>query len=314
MRILITGGFGFLGGRLAQYLARATGNEILLGSQSRRTPPPWLERTAVVRTEWESEESLAKICEGVDAIFHLAGMNASDSTSDPAGAVAFNGGATARLVDAAAKNRVGRFIYFSTAHVYASPLCGTITEATPPASQHPYATSHLAGEESVRAASAGGEIEGIVVRLSNAYGAPTDESANCWMLLVNDLCREAAATRRLTLRSSGLQRRDFIPIAEVCRAADHLLRLSALRIGEGLFNVGGEWSPTVWEMANLIQQRCEVSGGERPELVRALPQPGEVPGKLDYRIDAMRKTGFKPGTDRILEMDGLIERCREWFT
>ena len=53
MRILITGGFGYLGGRLAQFLGSKDGNEILLGSRSNRKPPRWLSKSHVVANRVE---------------------------------------------------------------------------------------------------------------------------------------------------------------------------------------------------------------------------------------------------------------------
>ena len=170
MRILISGGFGFVGGRLGQHLQEA-GHQIVLGSRKLTAPPEWLRKAKVVKMDWNDYDSLASVCVGSDVIIHAAGMNAQDSLANPAEALAFNGVATARLLDAGCKASVQRFIYFSTAHVYSSPLEGTITEETCPRNLHPYATSHLAGESVVLYANQQKKIEGIVLRLSNAFGA-----------------------------------------------------------------------------------------------------------------------------------------------
>jgi UDP-glucose 4-epimerase len=310
MKLLITGGFGYLGGRLAQFIALQGNHEVLLGSRQQSEPPPWLPQAKVVQTRWNSLPCLEQGCSGVDTVIHLAGMNAQDCASDPVAALEFNGVATARLLQAAIRQGVKRFIYFSTAHVYGSPLAGVITEETCPVSLHPYATSHRSGEDAVRSAHKNGEIEGIVIRLSNAYGAPANKEADCWMLLVNDLCRQAVTTRHMVLRSSGLQRRDFVPLADVCRAVNHLLLRPAQELASGIFNVGGEWSPTVWEVAGLVRERCTVMLGFQPELTRILPQTGETVAELDYRIGALRQNGFQPDTDRIAEIDRLLDFCK----
>lgn len=310
MRLLVTGGFGYLGGRLAQSIASQGDHEVLLGSRRQSEPPLWLPRARVVQTRWDSPSCLEQACSGVDTVIHLAGMNAQDCAADPVAALEFNGVATARLLQAAIRQGVKRFIYFSTAHVYGSPLAGVIAEETCPVSLHPYATSHRAGEDAVRSAHKNGEIEGIVIRLSNAYGAPADKEANCWMLLMNDLCRQAVTTRHMVLRSSGLQRRDFVPLTEVCRAVDHLLIRPAQELVGGVFNLGGEWSPTVWEVAGLVRERCAAMLGFQPELSRIPPQAGETVAELDYRIEALRRSGFQPDTDRIAEIDRLLDFCK----
>ena len=313
MRILITGGFGYLGGRLAQFLANQAGYTILLGSRQQTRPPDWLSHVEVVQTRWDSPASLEQVCIGVNAVVHLAGMNAQDCTADPAAALEVNGLTTARLLNVAIKQRVKRFIYLSTAHIYGTPLAGVITEETCPTNLHPYATSHRAGEDVVRAAHERGEIEGIVIRLSNGYGAPTHKDANCWMLLINDLCRQAVITQEMVLRSTGLQRRDFVPLTDACRAIGHLLALPRHDLGRGIFNVGGKTASTVWEVACLIQKRCETTLGFLPQLNRVAPQADEAIVELDYRLDALLQTGFQPDADRIKEIDQLIKFCRASF-
>ncbi len=313
MRVLITGGFGYVGGRLAQFLASQAGYEIVLGSRQQTEPPPWLPQAKVVQTRYGSPTGLEYICTGVDTVVHLARMNAQDCAADPIAALEFNAVATARLLQVAIRQGAKRFIYLSTAHVYGSPLTGVITENTCPVSLHPYATSHRAGEDVVRAAHQRGEIVGIVIRLSNSYGAPAHKDANCWMLLVNDLCRQAVTTQGMVLRSSGLQRRNFIPLPDACRAIGHLLRLPARDLAGNIFNVGGEWSPTVWELACLVQERCAVALGFRPTLTNIPPQIDEMSAELDYRFDVLRQSGFQPGSDRTGEIDRLIEFCRVAF-
>ena len=313
MRILITGGFGYLGGRLAQFLVNQVDHTILLGSRQQNKPPDWLPHVEVVQTQWDSPASLEQICIGVNAVVHLAGMNAQDCTADPAAALEVNGLATARLLNAAIKQRVKRFIYLSTAHIYGNPLAGVITEETCPTNLHPYATSHRAGEDVVRAAHQRGEIEGIVIRLSNGYGAPVHKDTNCWMLLVNDLCRQVATTHEMVLRSTGLQRRDFVPLTDACRAIGHLLVLPKQDLGRGTFNMGGKTASTVWEVACLIQARCEATLGFLPQLNRVAPQADEAIAELDYRLDALLQTGFQPSADRVEEIDQLIKFCKASF-
>lgn len=313
MRVLITGGFGYLGGRLAQFLAAQVGYEIILGSRQKVESPYWLPQAKVLQTQWHSPMGLEQICAGVDSIVHLAAMNARDCADDPVMALEVNAVITARLLQAAVRQGVKRFIYLSTAHVYGSPLSGKITEETCPISFHPYATSHRAGEDVVRAAHQRGEIEGIVLRLSNAYGPPAHKDVNCWKLLMNDLCCQAVMTQQMVLQSSGLQRRDFVSLPNACRAIDWVLQLSAQDFTKDIFNMGGEWSPTIWEVACLIQERCRMVLGFQPKLTRILPQNDEMAAKLDYRFDLLRRSGFQPGSDNTEEIDRLLEFCKVWF-
>lgn len=309
-RILITGGYGYLGGRVAQHLQQA-GHQIILGSRTLRSSPDWLPQAEVVHTDWLDRSTMEQICAGVDVVIQAAGMNAQDCEADPVAALEFNGLASARLVAAASRVGVRRIIYLSTAHVYASPLAGDITEDTCPRNLHPYATSHVAAENVVMSASARGEIEGIVMRLSNAFGAPAHMDVNAWMLLVNDLCRQAVQSRKLLLRSSGLQVRNFVTLSDVSQAIKHLLELNWIKCGNGLFNLGGENSISVWEMVQKISQRCHRTLDYLPDIERPDPLPGERVGTLNYRSDKLGKTGFRLLNNLDEEIDQTLLLCSQ---
>lgn len=309
MRILITGGLGFIGGRLGQYLHQA-GHEVVLGSRNATRPPNWLPFAEVVNIDWSDDCALEKVCNRVEVIIQSAGVNAQDCATDPVAALEFNGLATARLVEAASLTQVKRFIYLSTAHIYASPLLGTISEDTSPRNLHPYATSHLAGENAVLSANQRGKIEGIVLRLSNVFGAPAHKDVNCWMLLVNDLCRQAVETGAIVLHSSGLQQRDFIAMAEVCQVVEHLAFCDFDRVLPRVFNVGSGVSQSVLEMAQLVQLRCKLILGFEPKLQRLATDSDGKHGTLKYRIDRLGEMGINVCNDNSIEIDGLLAFCQ----
>jgi UDP-glucose 4-epimerase len=311
-RILITGGFGFIGGRLAVHLAQA-GHQIVLGSRKVISPPTWLQHAEVTQIEWDDSRALELSCNGVDVVIQAAGMNVQDCAADPVAALEFNGLATARLVAAASRVGVKRFIYLSTAHVYASPLVGTITEETCPRNLHPYATSHLAGEHAVLSASQRGQIEGIVLRLSNAFGAPAHKDVNCWMLLVNDLCRQALQTNKMVLHSSGSQLRDFISMEYVYRVIEKLSSRGADTLPTNILNVGSGVSQSVLEMARLTQHRCKLFLGIEPELSYQEKGTNEKPEVLEFRPTRLEKMGIVVDLYNEVEIDRLLAFCQVSF-
>lgn len=312
MRILITGGLGFAGGRLAVHLQQA-GHQIVLGTRRVNSPPDWLPQAEVVQVNWDDGSALEQSCRGLDLVIQAAGMNAQDCATDPVAALESNGLATARLLAAAIRVGVPRFIYLSTAHVYASPLEGTITEETCPRNLHPYATSHLAGEHAVLSANQRGQIQGIVLRLSNAFGSPMHKEVNCWMLLVNDLCRQAVQTRKLVLQTSGRQQRDFVGMSEVCRVVEYLASCNGEALQPRIFNVGVGVSQTVLEMAQLIAQRCSQVLGFEPVLHRKEDGTDGQHEKLIYRAESLARIGFEMGFDKAAEIDRLLMFCQSSF-
>jgi len=312
MRILITGGFGFVGGRLAVHLAQA-GHQIIIGTRNATTPSGWSPQVEVANLEWNDEVALEYCCKGIDVIIHAAGMNAQDCEADPAAALNFNGLATTKLVNAASRAGVKKFIYLSTAHVYCSPLVGTILEETCPRNLHPYATSHLAGEQGVLSSHKRGDLQGIILRLSNAFGAPTHKSVSCWMLLVNDLCRQAVETRKLILNTNGLQQRDFIGLTNVCSVVERLIAYNQPRQAN-IFNVGASESQSVLAMAKLIQRRCSKVLGFTPELQYKKNRGEDQLPTLIYRTDKLNALGINcKSVTNTMEIDNLLQFCQTSF-
>ena len=100
MRVLVTGGFGFVGARLGVHLQRR-GHEVILASRTEDRSPDWLPQAHALRIDWHDGGSLERCCRGVDAIVHASGMNAQECSSDPVAALEVNGVLTARLAAAA---------------------------------------------------------------------------------------------------------------------------------------------------------------------------------------------------------------------
>jgi UDP-glucose 4-epimerase len=311
MRVLITGGLGFVGGRLGDYLSES-GFDVVMGTRKKYDKLlEWSPSVSVLQMEWDNISSLESACEGVDIIVHAAGMNAADSKSNPTEALKVNGLHTANLLDSAISSGVGKFLYISTGHVYKSPLSGNVLETNKLENIHPYASSHHAGEDMVRYAHQQQLICGIVTRLSNGYGSPMHKHVDCWMLLVNDLCRQAVETGRLVLNSSGVQCRDFIPMTSLCEILSNLITKDKHTIGDGVFNVGSGQSMSVWEMACLTQTRCETLLNQKISLSKS-----ETPNKasnFEYIINKLMDTGIYCKVNHVAEIDKLICFCKKYF-
>lgn len=310
-RVLVTGGLGFIGGRVAQLLASDSEITLKLGSRKAQESPEWLPDVKVLEMDWCSLQSLTLACKGVDVVVHLAGMNHNDCLSDPIAAIEANVVNTARLMQAAKVAGVKRVIYFSTAHVYGPSLVGKIDEFTLTKNFHPYATSHKAAEDVVFA-TANENMNAIVLRLSNGFGVPAHTSVNAWMLLMNDLCHQAVTLGSMTLRSTGLQHRDFITLEDVSRVVVHMIALPKNQIGDGLFNVGSGNSSRVIEMVELIQSRCKKVLGYSPNIIRPKPIQNEENSDLDYRIDKLLSTGFTLRGNPAIEIDEILRMCNKY--
>jgi len=313
--VLLTGGLGYVGGRVAEALAQDPEFSIAVTSRNpdRMDLPAWLPRDKCRKLDIQHYADIRDVCKNTDVIVHFAAMNEIDSLLHPEHALLVNTLGTLKLVCAAGEAGVKRFIYFSTAHVYRSPLEGLITESTVPRPVHPYAITHRAAEDFVLAGNSNTSMEGLVIRLSNGIGRPIDGHVDRWSLVGNDLCRQAMTRRQITLKSVGLQQRDFITLTDVGRAVAHMIRLQHESIGDGIFNLGGENVMSILALANRIQDRCANRFGFVPSITRPEPVSGKNPGMLSYSIDRLKSTGFCLKGDLDAEIDATLAFCQQEF-
>ena len=311
MKVLITGGLGFIGGRLAKHLVEI-GHEVVLGTRQTLIPPIWLPNAKMALIDWGSDRSITNACLDVELVIHSAGMNSKDCELNPVEAHNFNGKATSKILTAAIANGVKTFIYISTAHVYSNPLQGYIDETTIPNNSHPYATSHLEGEKYVTAASEQELINSVVIRLSNAYGTPTNPEVKCWSLFVNDLCNQAITTRLLRFSASPVTQRNFITLSDVCRIISTLVNKSQTQALPPIINVGNTYSSTITQMAQLIEERCKNVLSFKPNIVFNALLKNNTNLPLDFKslhADLFRDSLLD---EKEAEIDNLILFCEEF--
>jgi UDP-glucose 4-epimerase len=311
-KILITGGFGYIGGRLAEYLGGTGKYELILGSRRVRASTKATRKTVFVKMDWTSKESLMETCQDVDLIIHTAALNEVNCALDPYAAIEVNVVNTAKLLDAAKNLKIKHFIYLSTAHIYKSPLQGYIDEQTLPWPIHPYATSHRAAEDLVLALNAHTkETKGMVLRLSNGFGAPINFQVDRWTLLVNDLCRQAIFEKKMTLKTTGKDTRDFITLEDICRAIDHLIEKWPVIEGDKMiFNVGSGWTPTLLEMAEIVQSRCLILNKYKPPIKFGCVD-NILAEALVFNTDKLKDTGFKCLNNINQEIDMTLKICSQ---
>lgn len=315
--ILITGGLGYLGGRLAKYLSDRGCEVRVATSKSNANLPVALEACQLVHIDFQDVESLKQACKGVTAVFHLSSPNAQDSAAKPQNALIVNGIGTLNLLSACLSMKVKSIVYFSTVHVYGSPLKGLISEDTLPRPTHPYSITHRLAEDYILQADASGKISGAILRLSNAVGAPIEKRANCWMLVVNDLCRQCATDKRMRVRSDKAIQRDYLPISSICEFAMNVLEGigdSGKGIRGQIFNVCAGKSITLEDLTHKIADRSEILFGYRPEIYWGEPGTRFDSDHLEILAKKAEEYGLLSGQDLSQEIDNLLLLSENWFS
>jgi UDP-glucose 4-epimerase len=311
--ILITGGLGYIGSSLSNYFIENNNYNVYITSRRQKELPEILKKSNVILLDVNgSEQELHDKLKGIDIIIHLAALNENDSISNPELAIHVNVTGTLKILKAAIVVGVKKIIYFSTAHVYSSPLESHLTEEKCTFPTHPYAITHRAAEDFLLSAHKQKKIEVLVIRLSNALGAPIHKSIDRWTLLVNDLCKQIAETNKIVLRSSGVQVRNFITLKDVCRAILHLLEIKEVDFDYPVYNLGGPNTLSVNQVTEIISLICEKKYGYRPEIQKADIKENVV--ELVYDSSKIANTGFEWENNIELEIEETLTIAHKFFS
>jgi UDP-glucose 4-epimerase len=307
--VLVTGGMGYIGGRIVESLADDF--SVTVSSRKPATDYPDMPgNTRVIEHEQLlTEESFP---ENIDVVIHLAALNEIDCVKFPSEAIRVNIDQTRMIVENAISKKVKRFIFFSTVHVYGSPLQGNINESSAVKPIHPYAITHRAAEDYVIAAHEKKLIIADIIRLSNSFGRPVHPDVNRWTLLVNDLCRQAVTTKRLKLLSNGCQFRDFITLKDVTAFIKKLLDENGVR-EQRIINLVSGKSLTVLQMTNMVADVYHsITGVKVPVDLPADVKPTNE-ADLMFSTASMNGLGFVNENNFAGEIESLLHFCIKHF-
>ncbi len=316
--ILITGGLGYIGGRIASFIKEKKPdiNIFLTTRNKNKELPSWTNHFTTLQMNLFEEESINNCLKdkNIETIIHLAAVNEIDSMDEPELAIEVNTKGTYKLLKIAEKNNVNRFIYFSTFHVYGELTDSIITENTITRPVHPYAITHLAAENFVNYFRNYKSINTLIFRLSNAYGYPMDIKINRWTLVCNDLCREAVTTREIILKTSGKQYRNFISLHDVSRAVFHFIYDIPGEWGDGIYNLGGNYSIPILELARKIADVYKMKYKKEISEIKINSETGNktIFKPINYCIEKLMKTGFTFTDDMIPEIEKTMNLCEEF--
>lgn len=296
--ILVTGAGGYLGGRISAVLE---GRVRALTRQR----VPWLPESAQVAGDLLGPtDALVDAFAGSGAVIHLAGHNEVVARTDPDRALAETETMTRTVIDAARANGISRIVYVSTIHVYGSRLVpgATLDETVPAAPTSAYARARAASEDLLSAAD---DLDPVVLRLSNAVGAPADPAVDRWTLVASELSLGAVLDRVMVLRSAGLQTRDFITVDDASRIA---AAAADPAVPGGVYNLASGRSISIRDLADVVGERVHALAGYRPDL-DAPPVDGDPEDPYTFVTDALAAHGLRAEQPLVAGVDELIEHC-----
>ena len=310
--ILITGGSGYLGGRLAQHLSNLQSKKVVCTFNKRAYGFSEILPNCESRfLDITNKETIDQALNGITEVIHLISLNAQDSAADPVMAREINTNGTGSLIRSCVKKSIKRFIYISTAHVYGSPLAGVINEESIPNATHPYSLTHLDAEKIILKMSDSTETIPTILRLSNAVGSPLTSDTNCWMLVVNDIIKQLVTTNTIKFSSHSSIERDYISISQINHTIDYILKAPKDSF-EGIYNLGSGVSMTLEGLSDLITKRARIAlGFDAP--VHFPDDKINAIEPLHYSVSKIEQTGIIIDRDLNNEIDNLISNSKKWF-
>lgn len=300
--VLITGGAGFIGSHLARALAsRHMGVRVLDDfSIGRREYLDGVDHE-LIEANLADPIAVGEAVAGVEAVVHLAARaGIPDSVSDPIGTFAANVDQTVRLLDAARRAGVRRFV-FASSNAAAGNHKPPADEADLPHPVSPYGASKLAGEAYCQAYAATYGLAACALRFSNAYGPYSLHKKS----VVARWLRQALSGEPITIHGDGQQTRDFVYAGDLAAAIVAALEAPEERIAGELFQVGTGLETTVNELAEAMQQAIR-----RPLQVRHAPaRVGDIRRNVSRVDKAARDLNYRA---QVTLTDGLARTAR-WF-
>ncbi len=281
--ILITGGSGYIGGLVANYFQNL-GFKIRVttrdkGNISLRS----LKNCEICETDLTSLGEINKICKNVKYIFHFASLNSKDSDNATIQENEKIKTGINNLLEAAIQNKIKKFLYLSTAHVYGENLINEVTENTIPLPNLQYAKNHLETERIITKELREKEIELMILRLSNMVAVPNSIETKCWHLVAHDACKQAIKNKKIILKSDGSQIRDFFSAFQLFDVLNNFI--NSEKKYSGIYNLGSGSSITINDLMNIIKVQHYKIFENNIDIIYG--QGNMVNNKFKYNIDKL---------------------------
>ncbi len=298
MKVLVTGGAGFIGSHIVDLLI-ANGHQVTIvdnlsaGRKENVNPKAEFYNLDITSTELEKAFK-----QSPEAVIHCAAqIDVNLSISNPKQDADINIGGTLAILKLCRKYRIKRFIYLNSAAEAGDPIEFPITENTPISPISPYGISKAAAHQYIRILSRQYGISAISLRLSNVYGprqGTTGEGG-----VVSIFGKGLHNQKNATIFGDGEQTRDFIYVED---AAEAILK-ALTSIQEGQYNVGTGIETSINKLFKVMSELTESE--KVPAYAPA--RPGDIRrsvfsiGKIKKELNWEPKTTLKEGLKKTLE-------------
>ncbi len=300
MKILVTGGAGFIGSHVVEHYHERAKVVVLDNLRTGNRQNLHGLRCRFVEGSIEDSKIVAQIMEDVDYVFHLAALvSVPESMSNPQEAVSLNNHGLLNVLEAAKVAGVKKLVFASSAAVYGENPAPQKVETLPPDPRSPYAITKLDGEYYCALYTREGWLNTACLRFFNVFG-PRQNPNSAYAAAVPIFLHRAKNNEPITIFGDGTQTRDFIYVKDIVGA---LAFVAERPEAQGVFNAGYGHSITINDLALTIRSLTQSRSPIRYEASR----PGDLrhslsdPGKL-------RAAGWQPAFDVHSGLKELIAR------
>lgn len=286
MRVLVTGGAGFIGSHLAEELARK-GQEIIVFDNLRTGK---LKNLAGVKhifvnadlRDYDMVKSAFRDCE---CVYHLAALTSViESMEKIEECVSINLQGTLNILKVAKEKRVKKVVFASSAAVYGDSPELPKTETMRLEPKSPYAITKADGEYYCNLYNDFFGVPAVAARFFNVFGERQDPNS-AYASAIPIFIKKALRNEPITIFGDGTQTRDFIYVKDIVKALIFLIENSCT----GVYNIGYGSKTDINSLVNLIK---ELTGSDSE--IRYLPErAGEIKHSF-AAVDKLMDLGFEP--------------------
>jgi len=308
LRILVTGGGGFIGSHLTEallrrgYLVRVLDN-FSTGKRGNLAFGKKYASFEVVHGDISNRAACRKAMKGIQYVFHQAALpSVQRSVEDPGLTNLVNAVGTLNILTAAKDAGVRRVIYAASSSAYGDTPTLPKKEKMPPNPLSPYALQKYMGEEYCRLFSQLYGLETVSLRYFNIFG-PRQDPASLYSAVIPKFIDAFVHGRRPTIYGDGKQSRDFTYIDNVVRA--NLLALSAKHLHGEVVNVACGSRISLNQLVKMLKQIF----GSKISPMYSKPREGDVKHSLADISRARKVLSYKP----LVDFEAGLRRTVDYF-
>ena len=304
MRVLVTGGAGFIGSHLAEALAKE--KEVIVFDNMSEGREKFLEgiKCRMINGDILDLEQLSSAMQGVEEVYHFAAdPSVKDSYDDPIGNFQKDCVGTVNVLEVCRRNNIKKLVFASSSVVYGNADMPTPeTAEIRPISN--YAAAKAASENYVMSYSHLYGIHSLIVRYANIIG-PRSTHGICFDFF-NKLKKNP---KELEILGDGTQEKSYLHVKDAVDATLFAWKHTAKPFD--IFNIGSEETITVKDIADLVSDHIGLQNVEYKYTGGKIGWPGDVP-KMLLSIEKLKKLGWKPGftiRQSIIDTLGYLEQA-----